>query len=1058
MATKRFRLAVLGGFELRSPTGAHVRLPTRKAEALLAYLALGADRSHPRDALATLLWTDAADRQARGSLRQTLSLVAKALGPAAGGAIHTEGRTVALRRGHLDVDALEFERCVKDGRPQTLARAAELYRGELLAGLGVREPAFEDWVVVERQRYRERAIDALGRLLAIQREAGDADGAIQTAIRLLAQDPLEESVHRVLMGLYAEQGRRADALRQYQACVDVLQREVGVDPEPETRQIYLGLVSGGRARDGARVGARRPAEQTPLVGRTAELAALHEAVKHTARHGCRVVAVLGEGGIGKTRLIEALLDRAEGLGAHAIVGRAYETEQVFAFGPWIEALRAAGVLSDAAVLTGLRPVSRAALARVVPELGEPEIALGGGPENAVRVFEAFAHVLAALAGRAPLLVVLEDLQWADEMSLRLLGFVGRRLERSPLAIVVSARAEELADAPMLRSVLDELDREARLVRLTVGPLTEPATGALVRALGGDVDDAAARQLARRVWEVSAGNPFVAVETLRAVRDGTAAAAVEATVPERVRQLVRRRVERLGEAARQLVTVAAVVGRDFEFAPAQRAAALDERTAAEALEELVRRGLLHGVGERFAFTHDRWRETIYADALPPTREVLHAAVGRELERLHAGQLERVYDQLAYHYAHSADDGRAVLYLTQFADHAARNYAFADAGQALEAALVRTHEPIERVQLALRRARVLSFLGRLGEALALLVAERGAVEDAHDPRLASRYHFFVGNTASLLGDRELATASARRALEEADRCHDGKTMARAHFVLALEAFWSGPFTEGVTHAQRSAFLLAPAGPNWWLGLAYWVLGFSHTLLGRFRAALEAERRAAAVGEALGNPRLESSAAWTTGGIHALAGESEPAIVACRRGLELSPDPLNTAIAKGWLGYALLVGEDADGAVAMLEAAVTAFERFRFRAHGWFAAWLAEAHLACGRVARARELAGLAVALARETRQAYGVGVAERVLGRCALVRGALDEATARFDAARTTFTTIEARFEVGRTLMVSAEVVRERGDEAGALATLKDARGIFEELDAQRYLERVDALAR
>jgi tetratricopeptide (TPR) repeat protein len=367
-------------------------------------------------------------------------------------------------------------------------------------------------------------------------------------------------------------------------------------------------------------------------------------------------------------------------------------------------------------------------------------------------------------------------------------------------------------------------------------------------------------------------------------------------------------------------------------------------------------------------------------------------------------------------------------------------------------------VERIELVLRRARVLSYLGRLGEALSVLVAERDAVEEARDVRLASRYHFFVGNTASLVGDRDLAASSARRALEAADRANEVKTMARAHFVLALEAFWSGPFTEGVAHGARSAFLLAPAGPSWWLGLAYWVLGFNHTLLGQFRAALEAEDRAAAVGDALGNARLQSSAAWTTGGIHALAGDSAPAIAACRRGLELSPDPLNTAIAQGWLGYALLVGDDGPGAVAMLEEAVTAFERFRFRAHGWFAAWLAEAQLAVGRAAQARDVAGLALALAREQKQGYGAGIAERVLGRCALAHGALDEAAARLDGARATFGAIEARFEVGRTLMASADVARARGDDDGATTALKEARQNFEELDVRRYVERVAALTR
>ena len=125
-----------------------------------------------------------------------------------------------------------------EGTPEALEQAVELYRGDLLEGLTLQEPPFEEWLMAERERLRELALEALAGLLAAQRAAGAVEGALQTGLRLIALDPLQEPVHRTLMRLYAQLGRRGSALRQYQLCVGVLQRELGVEPEEETKELY----------------------------------------------------------------------------------------------------------------------------------------------------------------------------------------------------------------------------------------------------------------------------------------------------------------------------------------------------------------------------------------------------------------------------------------------------------------------------------------------------------------------------------------------------------------------------------------------------------------------------------------------------------------------------------------------------------------------------------------------------------------------------------------------------------------------------------------------------
>jgi DNA-binding SARP family transcriptional activator len=221
----RVVLKLLGGFEVQRDSGESVDVPGRKAQALLAFLALPPGVAHPRDKLAALLWPEIESAHARANLRLNLFTLRRAL--AFADPLRLDGDTVALDPDAVDVDAVALQRAVTAENPDAIAAALADYRGDLLAGLRTQEASFEEWLLVERERLREHAMDGWTRLLAHQRAAGDASAAAQTALRLLAMDPLQEPVHRALMRLYAALGRRGDALRQYQSCVSALKDELG---------------------------------------------------------------------------------------------------------------------------------------------------------------------------------------------------------------------------------------------------------------------------------------------------------------------------------------------------------------------------------------------------------------------------------------------------------------------------------------------------------------------------------------------------------------------------------------------------------------------------------------------------------------------------------------------------------------------------------------------------------------------------------------------------------------------------------------------------------------
>lgn len=298
-------LTLLGGFRAQLASGATVTLPTRKAQALLAYLALPSGRAHPRDKLATLLWGDTPQARARAALRQALFALRRGL-PTDPPAVCLEAGTVALDPAVVVTDVATFERHAAAGDPDHSARAVALYQGDLLAGLSVTEAAFEEWLAFERERLRELALETMARLLAHQRSAGSAEAAIRTALGLLALDPLQEPVHRTLMRLYVGLGRRGAALRQYQVCVDALQRELGTAPEAATSST---LRRTGERRSG-RAGALAVREAEGVGEELVRAHARLEIVRHADDDKLLHVVLGGEGAEAVADLLGRAGDRA----------------------------------------------------------------------------------------------------------------------------------------------------------------------------------------------------------------------------------------------------------------------------------------------------------------------------------------------------------------------------------------------------------------------------------------------------------------------------------------------------------------------------------------------------------------------------------------------------------------------------------------------------------------------------------------------------------------------------------------------------------------------------
>jgi tetratricopeptide (TPR) repeat protein len=358
------------------------------------------------------------------------------------------------------------------------------------------------------------------------------------------------------------------------------------------------------------------------------------------------------------------------------------------------------------------------------------------------------------------------------------------------------------------------------------------------------------------------------------------------------------------------------------------------------------------------------------------------------------------------------------------------------------------------LILRQAKLFHFLGRSSDIVELLRSKRLR----HAPMTGPCY-FMLAQAHSVLGNREEAAHNANRAVEEATRGGDDSTLGKAHTVLAREAYWFGEPLRGIEHAREAVILLQGPEERHWLGIAYWLLGRHYGLMGEFDSALQAEACAHDIAATIDDRQLQSHIAWTTGDLQAIRGDWETAIETCKRALELSTDPLNTANALGQLGAAYLENGDSVQAIPFLEQSVAQFSGFRAgQARGWFTIILGEAYFVNDQLERAQELTLQGLEILQNSRYRRGIGWAHRTLGRIARARGLFPKAATHFGEALRTFDSVLARFEVARTHLALAELAHVEEKVGVTASHLDEAHRLFTSLRVRKYAEQTDQIAR
>lgn len=671
------QIYLLGTCQLRDQ-GRPLRLPQARLQALLTYLLLHRDAPLSRQQVAFSFWPDTGEAHAQANLRKALYDLRRRL-PVLERYLQVDAAALEWRPDAVfSLDVAEFEAALsqadqaqRDGQPgahQTaLEQAVALYTGDLLPD------CYDEWLLAERERLRQRFLSALEQLVHLLEEKQDYRAAAAYAQQLLQADPLHEVTYRTLMQLYMHQGDRARALRIYHTCMTILQDELGVEPSPETQALYQQLLD--LAEIPAPQQPAAPAGTLPMVGRQRQWDVLQQAWRQTVQGHPQLVLIGGEPGIGKSRLADALRQWVDRQGHASAATRAYAAEGSLAYAPIADWLRSPALRPQ---VTQLETVWLSEVARLLPELllARPELPvpppLMEGWQRR-RLHEALAH--AVDAADRPLLLVLDDLQWCDEETLAWLHFRLRFNAQARLLVVGTARLEEVtADHPLM-TLTRELRLAGTLVEVELQPLDAAATAALAAEVAGHtLTDAQAAAL----YTQSEGSPLFVVEMVRAAGES---GSLDAALPAKVRAVLDARVAQLSPATRDLAGLAAVMGRAFAvdvLSLAHTADGGDEDALVRGLDELWQRRLIREQDTRaYDFSHDKLREAVYAQLTPARRRRLHRLVAQALEQIDATNLDAVAGQIAAHYEEAGLPHPAVAYYTRAAEVAQRIYAHTDA---------------------------------------------------------------------------------------------------------------------------------------------------------------------------------------------------------------------------------------------------------------------------------------------------------------------------------------------------------------------------------------------
>lgn len=871
------------------------------ARSLLAYLITHHDRPCSRDLLVGLFWPERSDTQARRALSNALWQIRGALGPAVKRLV-TEGDAVSFLLHPSDwVDVEAFQRICTSASPKPaphrtsqLQRAAELYRADFL------EDIYHDWALIERERLREMYLSALDQLVALYKQSGDFERALIYAQRLVAADPLRESAHRELMRLYHLLNRSRAALQQFANLSDLLEEELGVPPTPATAALYREIATALKELELPYIPIAPPPPpllsdlaHLPFVGRTSERTTLLAALQRTIRGQGGIALVEGDTGVGKTRLVNQIAADAEWRGMQVGAGKAEPLATAAphqllrdALLPLLTPLRVAQLAEL------IEPLWLSAAAPVLPVIAErlpdlPALPILEPDRDRQRLWQAIAHCLSALASIVPLLLILEDLHWADAATLATLPHLASRSSDSRMLLVLTCRSAEARERAAVWEALQALDQALPGQRLRLRPFERAEAMTLVqRALGTAEIDTPTTAFAERLRDKTGGNPLFLVETLKSLLEQNALSPTgddgwtfpaqdqPLSTPASIQGLIRERLVRLTSPLRKTLEWVAVLGEDADFPILSQASQETAADLAERLETLCRRGFLLESGTGYHFEHDLVRQVTYQSIPPEQTQRLHLQAGAILEKLRHERLE----SLAHHFYLGEVWDKATDYNQQAGDRAGAAYANEEAVTHYTRALqalnhpAQPASPIRRFEILLARESVHHLQGKRKAQADDLAELHDLAEELSDNRKRAMLALQRARYHEALSDYLATAEAAQKAAEWANQANDLALNAQAHIAWGRVFWLQNDYEQARIHYERALALSQAIQDQPTEADCLQNLGALRDDLASYPSARQYLKRALDIRRTLGDRQGEAETLNSLGNTHSGLGEYE------------------------------------------------------------------------------------------------------------------------------------------------------------------------------------------
>jgi DNA-binding SARP family transcriptional activator/predicted ATPase len=770
METSAVQLTIrLLGAPAVSVGDAPLALNNQKAKALLYYLAT-TGQAHTRDHLATLLWSESPESNARHSLRSSLYHIRHALNAqGVDTVLSSDAALIHLNLAQDACDVARFHQLLKEGSEQALIEAVSLYRGPLLQGFTLTDASlFDEWLRFEESALNQAYVNALQHLLDWSEQRQAWNEAITYVQRLVQLDPLSEEMQHRLIGLYVRTGTIGRALHQYHRFETTLRQELGSTPSPETQALLSSILEVRHHTTTQNWTRRDHSEKSfqllPFVGRDdlcRKLLAISEDVR--AGHGVTIL-LQGESGIGKSRLLEEFSANLSSQSPSWILlqGSCSPFDDLLSYGPFLEAFQAAGLGDLIDLLSGT---------------AEADVGKQGGP-LLWRVWQA----LSILARHGPLVLAIDDLQWANSATLQLFGFLALRLHDLPVLLI--GTVEHAHAIPVLQRLIMLGRRRDAVYLFSLPPLSIEAVTALTDHLRIDPAPASlpASSLSQWLYEHSDGSPFVLKELIAQLQAEAILTSNDSglqfsvgrwlrwratsTLPETVHDLVSWRLVDLSSPARYLLDILAVANQPLPFTLLHEFPDVDDQQLVSLIDDLVTRGLLTETASNwFALSHNLLRDSLVPHICTLRRQTIHRQLARIIEGCPALQKNFPLHQIARHAVMGGDSERARRYGLRVLDElvqdnpSAQTALFLHQLYALLAPRTSTHE-----MLHLTRAigQVHQSLGQLAEATAWYHRHLELSYTIADPCTLGEAHFELGELALVANDDQATAAAAKSGL--------------------------------------------------------------------------------------------------------------------------------------------------------------------------------------------------------------------------------------------------------------------------------------------------------